>query len=782
MPDATLFQDRSPPDRRGGRFLRVVVERGIEGGRDDAGLTYWSDDESIAPGDRVQVPLGRGDAPTGGIVIEVGGADLADGFDVARVKSVLGRSRSHLTPDLVGLARWIAGYYVCPLGMVFGAILPAAVKKGVGSRQEVRLDRAAGLAPPADLTPSVRCAWDAVAGLESAAFPARPRDLADRLGHATLRRINALMRLGLLVPIKADLVAARRAILGVATERATSGVVPTAAQQAVIEGVSATLGSFAVHLLRGVTGSGKTEVYMGAIERALALAGEPANAVVLVPEIALTPQAVARFSARFAHAGVAVLHSGLTAAQRHREWTRAASGEARVVVGARSAVFAPTPRLGLIVVDEEHDTSYKQDQLPRYHARDVAIKRAQIAECPVVLGSATPSLESWSNAGAGRFRLWELNDRVGGGRLPRVQVVDIARDVAAPEQQGSSPPDTALGPTLARSLEVCLRSGGQAILLLNRRGHAQFIHCVDRRCGWVLVCQSCDAAMVFHKEPRLPRGGLVKCHHCRAEQVLPRACPACSGAVRSAGLGTQRVEEELEERFGASHGLRSGDTLLRLDSDSMERGDDYFRALDRFGRGEARVLLGTQMVAKGLDFPGVRLVGVINADIGLSMPDFRSGERTFQLISQVAGRAGRGAAAGLVIVQTLSPNDPSIRLAASHDYRAFAERELGLRTAANLPPAWRMARIVCRDRDAEKARASAGTLAEALQPFRSSSFRADGPMPCVFERLHDHWRYSVEVCASRAEEIQRALGDVRRRGLLKSDLKTAVDVDPVWLF
>jgi len=780
VPDATLFQPPGPPERHGGRFLRVVVERGIERGRDDAGLTYWTDDEAIRPGDRVRVPLGRGDTPTGGIVVEVGGADLAQGFDVSRIKSVLGHARSHLTPDLVGLARWIAAYYVCPLGMVFGSILPAAVKRGVGTRQETRLDRAD--AAPDTLAPATRSAWEGVAALPASAFPARPRDLADRLGHATRRQVNALTRLGLLVPVRTEKVEARRAILGVASEPSVSGIVPTPAQRRVVEGVSETLGSFAVHLLRGVTGSGKTEVYMGAIERLLALPGEPASAVVLVPEIALTPQAVARFSARLAHAGVAVLHSGLTGAQRHREWTRTALREARVVVGARSAVFAPTPRLGLLIVDEEHDASYKQDQLPRYHARDVAIKRAQIAGCPVVLGSATPSLESWSNAGAGRFALWELTDRVGGGTLPRVRIVDLSHDAATPVEQRAVPRDGAIGPTLDRSLRRCLEGGGQAILLLNRRGHARFVHCTDGRCGWVLVCPSCDAAMVFHKEPRVPRGGLVKCHHCRAEQVFPRACPACAGPVRADGMGTQRVEEELEERFGASHGVRPGSTLLRLDSDAMERADDYHRALERFGRGEVRVLLGTQMVAKGLDFPGVRLVGVINADLGLSMPDFRSGERTFQLISQVAGRAGRGAAPGEVIVQTLSPRDPSIVRAAAHDYRGFAERELGLRIAANLPPAWRLSRIVCRDREAEKALARARRLADALEPFRAPTFRVDGPMPCVFERLHDHWRFGVEMCAARAADLQRAMGELRRRGLLTSDRHTAVDVDPVWLF
>lgn len=788
---ASLFSGgkTGPGPRRGGRYVRVVVERGIERGRDDQGLTYWSQDQAIAPGDRVEVPLGRADARAGGFVVAVGGAELAQGIDPARVKAVLHRTGSPLTPELVELARWMAGYYVCPLGMVLSALVPSAVKRGVGRKEQARLEPA----PPApavleDLPPKLQDAWAKVAAIPPAEFPLRPRDLADRIGAPTLREVNALVRLAMLRPVKVELVTSRLAVPGLAGEATVgpgvSGLTPTPDQTRAIEGIGSSMGSFAVHLLRGVTGSGKTEVYLRLIERLAQRATppgtDPPGAIVLVPEIALTPQTVQRFASRCGGLGVAVLHSGLTEAQRHAEWARVASGAARVVVGARSAVFAPMRRVGLLIVDEEHDGGYKQDQLPRYHGRDVAVKRAQLAGCPVVLGSATPSLESWGNAtGQGaRYRLWELRERVGGGRLPRVRVVDLVqekRTLGEGEKMG------AIGPTLRHELDRTLASGLQAILLLNRRGYAHAIHCVSPRCGWVLSCERCSAAMVFHREPRVPRGGLVVCHHCRAEQIMPQACPSCAGKLRSLGSGTQRVEEELVGLFGARHGLEAGRSLLRIDGDTMERGSDFFDALASFGRGESRVLLGTQMIAKGLDFPGVRLVGVINADTGLSLPDFRAGERTFQLISQVAGRAGRASVEGVVVVQTFSPHNEAIVLASRHDYTAFARRELELRSRAGLPPSWRMARVVCRDTDADKARGRAERLARELAQAAQEGVRVTGPSPCALEKIHDHWRFAVEVTAPLAGQVQRCLQAVREAGLLTSDLHTAVDVDPVAL-
>jgi primosomal protein N' (replication factor Y) len=310
------------------------------------------------------------------------------------------------------------------------------------------------------------------------------------------------------------------------------------------------------------------------------------------------------------------------------------------------------------VVDEEHDSSYKQDQLPRYHARDVAIKRAQIEGCRVVLGSATPALESWHNAVQGRFKLWTLDERVGGGRMPRVAIVDMAKErIAMRRERGKASEADAIGPTLGAALGRALDAGGQAILLLNRRGFASVVVSSDKTSGWKLECERCDATMVVHRGTVREQGGrrYVRCHHCGDERMIPKACPITGKALIELGTGTQRVEEELERRFGASHGLVRGAGFERVDADTMKRAADYFEVLGRFGRGELRVLLGTQMIAKGLDFPNVSLVGVLSADTALSLPDFRAEERTFQLVAQVAGRAGRGARAGEVVVQTYNP-------------------------------------------------------------------------------------------------------------------------------
>jgi primosomal protein N' (replication factor Y) (superfamily II helicase) len=547
------------------------------------------------------------------------------------------------------------------------------------------------------------------------------------------------------------------------------------------------------------------------------------RALVLVPEIALTPQTAGRFLARFGSVAdegrVAVLHSGMPASERHRQWALAASGRARVVVGARSAVFAPLADLGLIVVDEEHAGDYKQDQAPRYSARDVAIKRAQLEGCPVILGSATPSLESWANAvarprtgreggnggngGAGdrTHFLWELSERVGGGVLPDVEVVDLAAErrtmAHAAARDGGNPREIrAVGPTLETALRETIEANGQAILLLNRRGYSSYICCSDGRCGWTAQCDQCDAAMVLHrwKETKRRRDGetegkeesgarreLVRCHHCLSEQMVPRICAVCQRKTILLGIGTQRLEEELSRRMGD---LLPPDRMVRVDGDSMRSAADYFRVLSRFGAGEVRVLLGTQMIAKGLDFPNVQLVGVINADTGLSMPDFRAAERTFQLVSQVAGRAGRAGSGGRVIVQTINPQEPAIVLAARHDYLAFARREWMVRKRAGLPPITRMARVVVKDESPSKAEGRAGEIAGALRAAAQGlGVRAMivGPAPCAISRIANEYRFSVEVTAQTAREVHVLLVEAKRAGVLGAAQGASVDVDPVAL-
>ena len=784
----TLFEQTSrEPVLAGRAYVRVAIERGIDRAgrlRDWDALTYLAD-PPIALGEHVTVPLGRGDTPTGGFVVEVGGPELAEGVPRRALKDVLVRSGAQIPVTLVELGRWLAGYYVCPLGMAMATLMPAAVKARIGARSVEELARVDPAPELKDLSPALAKAYQAVRELDGAEFPLSARALADAIGARTVREVNRLLALGALALVEREVVRARpeTPTLAGSAEAAPERLTP--AQHAAVEGIAGSLGEFSAHLLLGVTGSGKTEVYLRLLERALQ-AGR--NAIVLVPEISLTPQASSRFTARFASAGVAVLHSGLTSAQRHREWKRAATGEARVVVGARSAVFAPLENVGVIVVDEEHDASYKQDQLPRYNARDVAVYRAKLEGCPVVLGSATPSLESWANAaGEGaRYRLWRLPERVGSASMPRVEVVDMAgvRRLAAAKR-----PEEAehLSPRLRSALRETLSRGEQAIILLNRRGYASYLGCASGKCGWGLGCEHCDAKLVLHTGRELPRGAVVRCHYCLAERSVPDKCPDCAGKLVRLGVGTQRVEEELARSFapeevGEACALVEGDTLVRVDSDTMRTGRDFALTLSRFARGEIRVLLGTQMIAKGHDFPNVSLVGVLCADAALALPDFRAAERTFQLVSQVAGRAGRGATQGLVVVQAFEPGAPAIRLAAAHRYEEFAASEMAARARSGLPPARRMARIVCRHEDFEKARAAAGELSGALREA-GPALAVDvlGPSPCAISRIAGQFRFEVLVFAPTARRVQAALGELRARGMLKSDARTAIDVDPVAL-
>ena len=778
-----------------GRYAVVAVERGIDHGFAKAnakasgkananvseGLTYAVPDEmTLERGDRVEVPLGRGDTRVGGYIVELGGPELiAGGLDPSRIKPVAARTGRALSPGVVDLCRWIARYYAAPLGLTLAAAMPAAVRKAVGRKTQRALEPTdQATETPADstesagqkLTPSVRRALEGIGQLPDSAWPLDARTLAARVGAPNAAPINRLTEAGYLREVEVETVRTRDTLdelIAAAPAEQSQAPELTEAQRAIVDGVRTDDG-FSTHLLLGVTGSGKTEVYLRLIERVLDSGG---SALVLVPEIALTPQTSARFLSRFGDRGVAVLHSGLSAGRRHREWSRAASGEARVVVGARSALFAPVRDLGLIVVDEEHDPSYKQDQSPRYHGRDAAIRRAQIEVCPILLGSATPSLESYANARTGRSTLWRLADRVAGGRLPRVEIVDMTRH----RPEAGAPETESLSPALAGALRETLDAGAQAILLLNRRGFASCVACPSPACGWMLECDDCAARMVLHRAglrpgQHAPRG-FVRCHHCLAEKTIPEHCPVCARRTILLGTGTQKVEAQLS----SSLGIGPGD-LARVDSDTMRSARDYFDVLGRFAAGSPRVLLGTQMLAKGLDFPGVRLVGVISADTALHLPDFRAAERTFQLVAQVAGRAGRADELGRVVVQTLDPGEAGIVRAAAHDYEGFALPELRQRRASGLPPFARMARVICRHEDPGRAEASARTIAAAL---RTDGVRVEGPMPCVLSRLSGKFRFEVRLTAAGPGPIQAALTRARADGTLTPGDLTAVDVDPV---
>lgn len=765
----------SEPVASFGRYARVALEQGLE---KPQGLTYGVPDKmaDLRTGDRVIVPLGRGNRTVSGYVLDV---STETDIDPRKLKPIAARDREqvNLPDDLVELARWISRYYCCPLGMVFPALMPSAVSKGTGLKRKIYIEPHEHLM--ADAVDSVieqhklrgkqRDVVRKIVQLaEHCKTPVERKRLADLAGAKTVGPINALVDKGILDKVeKTEVTATEYAHVAEDDPK----IMLNADQTAALETVAGSLGAFGVNLLRGVTGSGKTEVYIRIIERVVQ---RGQTAIVLVPEIALTPQTAGRFVGRFKN--VAILHSGLTAAQRHAQWQLIRSGWAKVVVGARSAVFAPLENLGLIVVDEEHDTSYKQDQAPRYHARDVAVKRAQSLDCPVVLGSATPSLESYHNAKLGRYRLVELPNRVSDRPLPKVKVVDLL-DERRKRAESDSRGVHLLSIELEDQLNRTFKDGSQALLLLNRRGYANYIACPDHNCGWQQACDHCDAHMVYHVDPNLPMGGLVRCHYCGFEQLLANRCPVCAKKTTVFGLGTQRVEDEIERKFPDVK-------YTRMDSDTMRTARHYQDSLDAFRRGETQLIIGTQMIAKGLDFPNVRLVGVISADTALSLPDFRATERTFQLVCQVAGRSGRGAAGGLVIVQSFNPTHPAIQLAAKHDYNAFASAEHTQRVSFNLPPITRMARIVCRDHELEKAESEATAIAAALRATDErleSNATIVGPMPAPIARIGGFHRQQVELTATDAATLQRLISDVRHAGLLRSDMHTAVDVDPTTL-
>lgn len=788
-----LFQPAgtTAPSTATAGMVLVAVERGFDHAPE--GLTYLVPETlaDLRPGEHVTVPLGRGNRPTPGLVVRRLGPDECDAAKAAApvLKAVLSRDprQRPLPTELLELGRWISSYYCCPLGITLAGIVPSAVRKNVGSRVRTFVEATARDDPNPNATrkPTKLQASVLKVLAEAGGDPIELPELVARAGLSTPAAIRSLEKAGLVrlrhVPVE---VAAMTGDGGLGLPR-TPPPELTPSQRAAVDSIGGTLASgFSQHLLFGVTGSGKTEVYLRLVERTVA-AGK--SAIVLVPEIALTPQTVRRVVGRFPDRNVALLHSGLAAGQRNHQWYLAAVGEAKVVVGPRSAIFAPVPdgSLGLVVVDEEHDGSYKADQAPRFHGRDVAIRRAQLAGCPVVLGSATPSLETWWNATRrGSVQLHRLPERAPGLNTPRVQVVHLAHERRAFRDARYH----LIGPTLRDAMAEAFAADGQVILLLNRRGYATYLSCPDDTCGWTLDCDQCDTRLVMHRLRREVAGAerthdFVRCHHCESEQRLPGICPQCGKKVSLFGEGTQRVEEELWRLFPF---LNEPSRLLRLDADAVGSAVELNESLGKFGRGEAKVLLGTQMIAKGLDFPNVRVVGVINADTALALPDFRASERTFQLVSQVAGRCGRGTAAGRAIVQTMQPEAPAIDLAAKHDFEEFARRELADRERFRLPPARRLARLVVRDESESRCEEVASNLRRTLDEVGAghaggAGIELRGPTPCVIARIAGRYRRQIEVLAPSAPDLMRFLTGARNRGVVQSGEQVAVDVDPISL-
>ena len=714
----------------------------------------------VVPGARVVVPLRRGSVV--GIVTKV---DVAAPSS-ATAKALAGAPDAEpaLSPALLDLGSWISDYYGAPLGLALRAILPGplwsvARPEGPGEAAE-RVLVLVGHAGGESLlerervfkrAPKRRAAYEAVEALGGSAPLSH---LVERL-KLSASALEGLVRQGL---ARVDRVTETRDPFSGLSSPPPPTLTPD--QQRVVAAIEGTPQDTPV-LIHGVTGSGKTLVYLDLLRDIVA---SGAGAIVLVPEIALTPQTVARVRGVFGDQ-VAVLHSGLSDGERADAWRALRRGERRVAVGPRSAVFAPVQRLGAIVVDEEHDPSYKQGSAPRYHARDVAVERARLegGGARVILGSATPSLETLDLARRGRIVTFALPERIGARPLPPVEVIDLKAAPRVPEAgviPWTEALDGAVGGALAR--------GEQSILLLNRRGFATFVQCPA--CGDVRTCPNCAIALTAHQTP-----ATLRCHYCGHEEPIPETCRVCGHATqRLRGLGTQQLEHFVGLRFPQAR-------IARMDLDTTSTKWAHHHILERVARGEVDILLGTQMIAKGLDFPNVTVVGVVDADTGLHFPDFRAAERTFQLVAQVAGRAGRGPKGGRVYVQTRSPDHHAIRAAAGHSVEAFADAELPLRAPPNppYPPALGLVRFVTSGRDQARTAAIAERVAAWLR--RAGAERLGGaltvlgPAPCPITRLRGLWRWHVLVKAAEA----RALGRVVRAWRAKSHRAVSVDRDPV---
>jgi primosomal protein N' (replication factor Y) len=654
----------------------------------------------------------------------------------------------------------MADYYLCGWGQVLNAVIPAGARDRSGTRTKTFIEAAPEAelpAPPPQLTGKQA---DVLAKLRELKKPVEIGELA-HLALSGSGPIKALILKGF-----AQQSSQRVDQFADSSPPADAPADPIALNPEQLE-VWAKLepalrtGAFHPFLLHGVTGSGKTEIYLRAIEEVLRQGKE---VIVLVPEISLTPQTLQRFRGRCGE--VAVLHSHLSNAERGGHWRRVATGQVQVVVGARSAVFAPARRLGLIVIDEEHEATFKQESTPRYHARDVAVMRARLQNVPILLGSATPSLESWHNAQRGQYTLLTLPQRVLDRPMPKVALIDRRhQDPPKVRYRGLSEP-------LERAMHHALKDGGQVMLLLNRRGFSTHVHCPA--CGHVVQCRFCDLALTFHQQ----REALL-CHYCGYETEPPQKCPQCGQAtVRYQGLGTEKLEDEIQQRF-------PGYVVRRMDSDTMKKPGSHARVLGAFRAGLIHILLGTQMIAKGLDFPNVTLVGVVNADIGLHIPDFRAAERTFQLLSQVAGRTGRGASGGKVLVQTFTPNHPAIALAAAHDYAAFVAGELAHRKAHHYPPYQRLARVILRGRDqaatGEFAERMAGAFQTALGAMEAKgpvAVRLLGPAEAPVFKLKGYYRYHFQLQSPSAAALHQLLRAVTPTLRPPAGIEFTLDIDP----
>ena len=712
----------------------------------------------IDVGSRVQVPFGP--RKILGVVTAV--AEESGRANLKPILKVIG-AQTLVTAKVLKLARWIGEYYCCAPEIALKSVLPEAVRKedaGWKKQLFVRALAASGELPK--LTKRQQEVWDIVE--ERRELPLTELLELTKTTAATVRKLEDCKLVSITSEVSERDPYARETILP------TQNIVLNPAQAQALGEITKAMDTenfSRTFLLHGVTGSGKTEIYLQALALALA---QGKGAIVLVPEISLTPQTVERFKARFSSGKlqtlVAVLHSHLSAGERHDEWHKIRQGRARIVIGARSAIFAPVEPLGLIIVDEEHEHTYKQEEAPRYHARDVAIMRGQMENAVVVLGSATPSMESYSNCKKGKFTLLNLPERVDDQKMPHVRVVDMRQ--AMFKEKG--PP--LFSPQLKEAITQRLERGEQTILFLNRRGYSTSLLCP--KCGYVANCPNCSVSLTYHRINQR-----LACHICGHSEKVPLVCPEpkCKNpAIRFAGTGTQKVEEVLAKLFPKAR-------VKRMDADTMKKKDDYRHVLGDFRAGKIDILVGTQMIAKGLHFPNVTLVGIIYADSALHQPDFRAGERTFQLLTQVAGRAGRGDVEGEVFVQAFTPFHPAIQFARRHDFVGFYEQEIEFREQLKYPPASRVALLTLKGRNEEKVKFSADHLKRELEKKLKSlkDLVIAGPAPAPLLRAENFYRYQIMLRTRAMSALSRELAVIIQSLTLPDDVTLAVDIDPVSL-
>ncbi|MCL2811299.1 MAG: primosomal protein N' [Clostridia bacterium] len=696
----------------------------------------------LQPGTRVLVPFGPRKVE-GYVIRLLSQTDLPE----ARIKDVLSALEGYpaLLPHMMELALWIRDRSHCPLVEALRLMIPAQMRGGrIRERTQAWYALSDGIEDIDACVESQRRAPKRQRILRALqGGPLSGELLAQQVGEPG-EALRALCEQGLVERYTEEVLRRPYAEMEL---RAIQDPPLTEEQQRVLAEIYPALeGGEGRFLLHGVTGSGKTEVYIRAVRRCLQ---RGKTAIVLVPEIALTPQMVEWFRSRFGQEG-AVLHSRLTPGQRFDEWRRVRRGEARVVIGARSAVFAPTEDLGLIIVDEEHETTYLSDRTPRYDAREVAANRCDREEATLILASATPGMGSFARALEGDMTLLEMPNRVLGRPMPSVQLVDMREELRGGNK-------SIFSGALMEALRDCMRRGEQAMLFINRRGYNTFVKC--RECGYVVKCAQCDISMTYHQASQI-----MRCHYCGAQKEPPQTCPACSGvSIRYFGAGTQMVEEAVKKAF-------PGIPALRMDNDTTRSRDAHYDLLSRFGKGEARILIGTQMIAKGLDFPNVTLVGVVAADSTLNLPDYRAAERTFQLVTQVAGRAGRAQAPGQVVVQTYEPDHYCIQAASRQDYRAFFAEEMTFRRRLAYPPYAALCRLLIESPDEDTARHTLQALQGQMEAFfhRHPGLRGQVLMEEATEApvklIRGKFRYQLfyKLAGKPAEETLQKLSELSR--------------------